>query len=42
MVKDQNWNDGKMEYWNIGLGLHRIDKYHELIESLQKKQTVGR
>jgi len=40
----ERWNTGhavKLQRY-IGLGLHRIDKYHELIESLQKKQTVGR
>ncbi len=24
-----NWNDGMMEYWNIGSVLHRIEKYHD-------------
>ena len=23
-----NWNDGTMEYWNIGSFLHRIEKHY--------------
>ncbi len=24
-----NWNDGTMEYWNIGSFLHRIEKHYD-------------
>jgi len=25
----QNWNDGTVEYWNIGSFLQRFEKYHD-------------
>jgi hypothetical protein len=24
-----NWNDGMLEYWNIGSVMHLIEKYHD-------------